>query len=361
MDHQVASSDGDRRKEILSLAGKYDKFNMARVIETTAEQIAYALSAPDLPDLGGRSFERAVIAGMGGSALPVEVLQDAFSDQLRAPLRAWRHYGLPSWVDERTLVIASSLSGETEETLSAAESPQAEAATTIALTAGEDLAELARERGYPVVRIPVEREPDGFQPRSATGYMVTYMARILAAAGILEDPAPALKSLVAFLRALDVRSEAEEVAYWFGDRIPIFYTDATHESSVARIAKVKHNENSKRPAFFNCLPEANHNEMIGLERPFGEFACLYLRDPDSHSCVHLRFKAMREVFGKRKIDHIEFREWTMPGGNRLEKIFSGLMFADWSSYTLALLDGQDPTPVPLVQEFKQTLDGSREG
>jgi bifunctional phosphoglucose/phosphomannose isomerase len=320
MDHQVASSDGDRRKEILSLAGKYDKFNMARVIETTAEQIAYALSAPDLPDLGGRSFERAVIAGMGGSALPVEVLQDAFSDQLRAPLRAWRHYG-----------------------------------------PGEDLAELARERGYPVVRIPVEREPDGFQPRSATGYMVTYMARILAAAGILEDPAPALKSLVAFLRALDVRSEAEEVAYWFGDRIPIFYTDATHESSVARIAKVKHNENSKRPAFFNCLPEANHNEMIGLERPFGEFACLYLRDPDSHSCVHLRFKAMREVFGKRKIDHIEFREWTMPGGNRLEKIFSGLMFADWSSYTLALLDGQDPTPVPLVQEFKQTLDGSREG
>jgi glucose/mannose-6-phosphate isomerase len=139
----------------------------------------------------------------------------------------------------------------------------------------------------------------------------------------------------------------------------VFYTDAKYERSIARIAKIKVNENAKRPAFFNCLPEANHNEMIGFSRPLGRFACLYLHDPASHPRVPVRFEAMRTVFGDRRIDHVEFSKWTIPGTSPAEKVFAGITFADWMSYTLALLDGQDPTPVGLVEDFKKVLGDDR--
>ncbi len=355
MDRPVPSNDADRRKEILSLAAEHDRFDMAAVIEGTPEQIAYALSDSDLPTVGGRDFERAVVVAMGGSALPVEALQGSFVGRFRAPVTACRDYGIPWAVDERTLVIGSSFSGETEETVSVLERLPADAANVAVVTTGGELAKLAQERGYPIARIPAEREPANFQPRCATGYGVTYLARILASAGILEEPAPMLEGVVAFLRGLDVRSEAESAAYWLGDRIPVFYTETAHGGSIARIAKIKVNENAKRPAFFNCLPEANHNEMIGFSRPLGRFACLYLRDPDGHPRVHLRFEAMRTVFRDRHIDHIDFREWTIPGATPAQKVFAGIAFADWMSYSRALLDGQDPTPVDLVQDFKEVL------
>jgi glucose/mannose-6-phosphate isomerase len=136
----------------------------------------------------------------------------------------------------------------------------------------------------------------------------------------------------------------------------VVYTDQAYVQSVARIAKIKFNENSKRPAFFNALPEANHNETIGFRKDLGRFGILYLHDPASHPRVRLRFQVMERVFREQGIANVALREWVMPGQSRLEKIFGALTFADWCSYTLALLDGVDPTPVPLVERFKRALD-----
>lgn len=333
---------------------RYDRFDMERVIEGTPDQLEFALSDGDFPEIRRADYDHVVLVGMGGSALPYDVLIDAFAGDWPVPVTVVRSYDLPRRPDDRTLVIACSFSGTTEETLAAVEPLPSNAPNVVAVTAGGRLSELATGRGYPLARIPREREPDSFQPRCATGYFVGYLARILEGAGVLEKPTAELKRLVEFLRTLDVRSDAEQLASWLGERIPLIYTDQRFARSIARIVKIKLNENAKRPAFYNCLPEANHNEMIGYSRPIGRFGFLYLRDPDSKPRIHRRFDVTRRIF--ERYDHIELREWSLPGSSAVEKIFSGITFGDWFSYSLALLDGQDPTPVALVEEFKKLMD-----
>ena len=339
--------------DLASLAQKLDRSNMKAVIEGVPDQITTALAQP-LPKIPTGPFTGAVIVGMGGSALPADVVYSAFGETMRGPLAIVRHYNLPP-VDERTLVIASSFSGSTEETLSAIEGLRRHATNVVVVTAGGQLQTLADQRDFPLIRIPVEREPRGFQPRSAVGYFVTFFARVLAAAGLMPDAAAQLESVASFLRRIRVRADAEETAAWLKDRIPVVYTDERHLMSIARITKIKFNENAKRPAFFNALPEANHNEMIGYVRPLGQFGALYLNDETSHPRVRQRFQVMAETFRRDGLDHVAFREWNMPGGSLLERTFAALVFAEWCSYTLALLDGFDPTPVDLVEKFKTAL------
>ena len=121
--------------------------------------------------------------------------------------------------------------------------------------------------------------------------------------------------------------------------------------SVARIAKIKFNENAKRPAWFNSLPEANHNEMIGFSQALGAFGLLYLHDPDSHPRIQHRFNVLREVFAREGLNHVAFREWEMPGRTRIQKVLAALAFSEWCSYTLALLDHS----LELAQNLGQTL------
>jgi glucose/mannose-6-phosphate isomerase len=339
--------------DIDALAQTLDRSNMKAVIEGVPDQIRTALTQ-SLPRIPTGPFTKAVIVGMGGSALPADVVVAAFGERLRVPVTIVRHYNLPP-VDEHTLVIASSFSGSTEETLSAVEALPRGSKNVAVVTAGGQLQTLGDQRGFAVIRIPVEREPRGFQPRSAVGYFVTYFARVLAAAGVMPDVAPELASVQSFLGQIQVRKDAEDVAVWVKDRIPVVYTDERHLMSIARITKIKFNENAKRPAFFSALPEANHNEMIGYVRELAKFGALYLHDETSHPKVRQRFQVMAETFRRDGLEHVAFREWTMPGTTLLERTFAALVFAEWCSYTVALLDGFDPTPVDLVEKFKTAL------
>lgn len=341
-------------QSLTALAARHDHFQMATVIARLPDHIQLALD-DRVPALRQTRFSQVVICGLGGSALPSEVLMDAFSGELTSPMRVWRTYGLPNGIDANTLLIFSSFSGNTEETLSGIEALPADARNVAVVTAGGRLAELARERGYPLILIPTAHEPKGFQPRSAFGFIVTYFARLLHAGGLMHDPRGILTALPGFLRGVDVRPEAADVATWLGDRVPVVYTDDSHLMSVARIAKIKFNENAKRPSFFNAYPELNHNEMIGFTVPLGTFAALYLHDPASGPRIKTRFEVMRDVFARDHIENVAFRSWEMPGASRAERVFAALMFADWCSYYLALLGGFDPTPVPLVESFKQEL------
>jgi glucose/mannose-6-phosphate isomerase len=341
-------------RDLRDLAEAHDRYDMAGVIERMPGQIEYALADDAFPAIPTGPFERVIVAGMGGSALPVDVLLGGFVGRFSAPVTVCRTYASPAPA-AGTLVIGSSFSGNTEETTACLEGLLDAGATGVVLTAGGRLAEIAAERELPLVRIPAHREGDGFQPRCATSYVVTYLARILAAAGVLEAPEPDLAALPAFLRGLNVRAEAEDVARWFGERLPVIYTDERHLASLARITKIKLNEHAKRPAFFNAMPEANHNETIGFSAAHGRFALLYLHDPASHPRVQQRFDVMRQVFTERRMEHMDLRQWTMPGDTDLEKLFAAQTFGEWCAYTCALLSGIDPTPVPLVEEFKKLL------
>lgn len=347
------------------LAARHDHDDMAKVLRGVPSQISFALEDPEFPAMPTGRFSKALVVGMGGSALPVDVLCDCFDEQLRQRLSVQRQYSVPADTGDDTLVIGSSFSGTTEETVSAIESLPADAGNVVIIAADttpgagqRSLATLARDRGYPWVKIPKDREPSGFQPRCATGYFVTYLARILAGAGLLAEPRKAFEDLVSFLADLDIEQQAEDTARWVDDRIPVVYTDDRHGLSVARVVKIKFNENAKHAAFFNVLPEANHNEMIGFRRRLGdqEFALLYIRDETSHPRIHERFEVMRSVFAAEpSAAAVFFSEWGMRGETALQRVFSALAFGDWCAYSLALLHGVNPTPVDLVEEFKRTL------
>ncbi|NQT92422.1 MAG: hypothetical protein HQ559_06655 [Lentisphaerae bacterium] len=336
------------------LAIQFDQSRMGQVIDRLPDQIEIALEQ-DIRGIPSGPFNRVLVVGMGGSALPVDVLCDAFSEQLRVPVGITRHYELPSSIDEKCLVIASSFSGGTEEVLSAMEHFPKDAQNIVAISGGGELSSQAGSMGYPVIHIPKEREPEGFQPRSAVGYFVTLMSRLLHEAGVMDDPRPELETVPQFLRESPIKLSADETAAWLKNRIPVIYTDEKHLSSIARIAKIKFNENAKRPAFFNALPEANHNEMIGFCNPLGNYGLLYFHDPASHPRIRKRFLVMEKVFAREAIDNVSFREWPIPVGSNIQKVFAALLFAERCAYTLALLDGIDPTPVALVERFKKLL------
>jgi glucose/mannose-6-phosphate isomerase len=135
------------------LAEQHDHFHMATVIGRLADHIGIAL-ADALPALRQTRFSQVVVCGLGGSALPCEVLMDAFAGELTAPMRVWRTYGVPPGIDEHTLLIFSSFSGNTEETLSGIEPLPADARNVVVITAGGRLETLARARGYPLIKIP---------------------------------------------------------------------------------------------------------------------------------------------------------------------------------------------------------------
>ena len=346
-------TDGEDLADFRKLALLWDRSNMARVIDGMCGQVEFALQDPDFPQLRSETIDEVVVVGMGGSALPVDILNDVLEDRLPRPIRACRHYRLPSPKRGQRLLVFSSFSGNTEEVVEPLRSLPADAGDLVAIvTAGGELAEIGGARDIPTVLIPAGREPEGFQPRCASGYIVTYLARLLDAAGYADVPFERFEALVPFLRGLDLRGAGEKLARALDGRVPVFYVDEPHALSVARIAKIKFNENAKRPAFYNALPEANHNEMIGFAGADEEFAIVYFRDPESHSRLDQRFDIVKRVLAA---PNMTLHEWEMPGSNRLERVFAALTLADWTSYFAALLRGVDPTPVALVEEFKRLL------
>lgn len=336
-------------------AEKLDNSNMAEVIRRTPYQIESALTQ-SIPSVLPHEYKEVIFVGVGGSSLPANVAASIFLSEKRIPIKVHRNYAEELRISEDSLVIISSFSGNTEETLSILPQITENASNIITISAGGQLKERSFELGIPHIEIPAGNEVEGFQPRCATGYFVTYHARILHGSGLISNPYDELESISHFLRDVNVKDDASTTAMWLSEKIPIIYTDGIYLDSVARIAKIKFNENSKRPAFYNVLPEANHNEMIGFSTArLADFGLLYLHDPDSHPSIRKRFEVMKKTFELYGLSHVDFAEWRMRGKSRGEKIFCSLMFADWCSYFVALLDGFDPTPVALVEEFKKAM------
>lgn len=338
-----------------NLQRQYDKYNMAGVIERLPNQIETVL-ASDIPRINSQPVDKVILAGVGGSVLAADIINDAFADKLKVPLQIDRYFTLPADITKNTLFIISSVSGNTEEPLEVLEEARAVSNNIAVLTGGGKLFSLGMNGNYPTMRIPVEKEPNGFQPRSALGYSVTYLTRFLYENGLMENPMPELTAVPDFLRSLiNIRAEAEELAGKLMRKIPLVYTDELHQLSVARIAKIKFNENAKVPAFFNSLPEINHNEMLGFLARVSEFAAIYLHDPTSHPSIKVRYDIIQMAFKEKNIQNVDFHTWTMPGKITIEKVFAALLFTDWCSYSLALLNKTDPTSVNFIEEFKKSL------
>lgn len=292
-------------------------------------------------------FNKVLVCGMGGSAWPANILL-ACLPNLKTPLFIHRNYGLPEQADKKTLLIIASYSGNTEEPVSAFEEAVKRGLKIAVITKGGKLKDLAEKNKIPLVLLPDEN----IQPRSASGYLVSAMLKILSNSKIIKDKTEEVLETADNLKPLIFEEEAKQLALKLKNKIPIIYS-SDNLKALARIWKIKFNENSKTMAFWNYFPELNHNEMSGLEKLNGNFHILILRDKNIHQRILKRMSLFSELAKEKGIPN-DFLE--ISGKNIFEKIFSNLILSDWISYYLAKEYGFDPESIKLVEEFKKSLE-----
>lgn len=298
-----------------------------------------------------------VICGMGGSAIGGDLLRTLAEPEAPVPVQVVRGYTMPGWVGADTLVVASSYSGGTEETLSCFEAAQACGARIVAVASGGDLMGRAEAAGLPRIAIP-----GGLQPRAALGYSLGALLRLGRALGLLALPdgdfASAVDEAEARGRryAADGDHEAGRLADYLHGRLPVVYSGAGLLKAVNMRWRTQLHENAKALAYGNLLPELDHNEIMGFEAAPAEIlerlAVVVLRDAEEHPQVQRRVAATQAIVEPRVALWQEVRS---EGVNRLSRLLSLVQLGDWTSYWLAMRQGVDPTPVESIQRLKATL------
>ena len=310
------------------------------------------------PEHDGREITKVVVAGMGGSALAALLVKVWLKDTLTVPFEIVRTYDLPQYIDHNTLVIASSYSGNTEETLSALDQAEKRGAQVAVIASGGKLIDVATADSIAHVQLP-----EGMQPRMAVIYNLKALAAILVTFNVAgEQHLEEITGLSDWLHqetsvwAGDVTTDknyAKQLALMSVGKTAIFYGGAI-TAPVAYKWKISWNENAKNVAFYNELPEFNHNEFIGwtshpVEKPFAVFDLISSKE---HPQVLKRFEVSdRLLSGKRpKATRIE-----LAGDSVLAQLLWGSILADFVSIYVAILNGVDPTPVALIEKLKAEL------
>ncbi|MDD4989732.1 MAG: bifunctional phosphoglucose/phosphomannose isomerase [Candidatus Pacebacteria bacterium] len=322
---------------------------MKEIILSFPKQFEIGIKAAESIKIGG-DFDNIVICGVGGSALPGSLLLDMAN--ISTPVFIHRDYGLPKIASEKSLIICISFSGNTEETISAYQEAVAKNYKVIAICTAGKLKEIAEQNNLPVAVVP----NDCLQPRFGTGCLVSALIKILDNCKITNNLSQEVLGTAEDLNPESFETQGKALAEKLINKIPVIYSSKQYKS-IARIWKIKFNENSKIMAFWNYFPELNHNEMVGLTNIKSQISnCKYhfiiLRDKDDHPRILKRMELTADLI-KEAGAEVDFMEMT--GATKLEKIFNALLFGDWASYYLALAYMQDPTPVYIVENFKKRL------
>lgn len=342
---------------------RIDPSNMYNRIFDLPEQMEDALKIARKWDVDSASFpdvRNIVLIGMGGSAIGGELARSYLARQLLVPFTIYRHYELPEFVDDESLVIASSYSGNTEETLAALDDAVDRSAMIAAITTGGMLADVAKVNEIPTCIIPA-----GHQPRAAIGYSFVPIMMFLDKIGLIKDAEAALTRTIEQLKKLRERyiegSEMDEnpakiMAEGLYGTFPIIYSGPTLTDVAAMRWKAQICENSKNLAFVNHFPEMNHNELVGWSKmiePYREYlAVVMLRDVDDHPRIKRRLDLVGDILAKAKVTVHEIES---EGDDPLSRIFSLIQMGDFVSYYMAILNEFDPTPVEVIENLKKEL------
>ena len=306
----------------------------------------------------GRPWHAVAVLGMGGSAMGADVLRAAFADRARLPITVIREPDLPGWVDDSTLVIASSHSGGTAETLSAARAAVGRGAAIVAVTSGGAMAELGDASG---VRVAL---PPGGQPRAALGVSAGTLLAVLAAADVV-DADDAHEELLAAAAACDrgtgrygvaspaTSNLAKQLARSLEHRIGVVIAGG-HLAPVARRWKTQLNENAKTWAMWDELPELAHNSIVGYDAPQvlrQAIQAIVLHGTESPDATARRAGVVEELEATGTATTEVALEPDLP----LAEAFAGVILGDWVSYHLAMALEVDPTPVGAIDRYKGRL------
>ena len=321
------------------------------------EAYANGAAATGLPALD--DVTAVVVCGMGGSAVAGDVLKASFRDRLGMPVDVNRSPVLPAFAGPRTLVVVSSYSGTTAETLASFAEAVERGCRIVAVTSGGPLGEECAARGFAAVRVP-----GGFQPRAALGHLTFAALGALEAAGLLPRLGADVDEVVRELEGLAEElapavptneNPAKRLAIWLGDRVPVVWGAEGVPAVAAMRWKTQLNENGKVPAFAATMSELDHNEVVGWTAPYGErFAVIGLRDDGEPAGAGPRFPLSADIVREAGGTYDEVRS---RGRSPLARLLSLVLVGDFTSCYVGLRRGVDPTPVAAIDRLKAALAG----
>ncbi len=299
-----------------------------------------------------------VVSGLGGSAIGGDLLRSYLADEIAVPIAVSRNYSLPEYVDERSLVIVSSYSGNTEETISSHRDAAKRRAKVLCITSGGLVKEFAAKKKQPVIHIP-----GGLPPRAALGYSFFPTLIVLSKLGFFKSKKKDIDETLAMLKAkaavygdpASQNNSALKVAQALHGKLPVVYSSVDRFDAVNVRWRGQISENAKTLAYGHVFPELNHNEIVGwemLQESLKNIHVVVLRDGGDNPRIQLRMNVTEDIIRAFADGITEVRS---EGKSVLTRMFSLLYLGDWTSFYLAMLNGVDPTPVKKIDFLKNEL------
>lgn len=324
---------------------------MKELIEGFPGQLRQAMKIGREAPLGKPqgAIQNVALLGLGGSAFGGEIAQAWIADQAVLPFTIHRHYQIPAHVRSGTLALLSSYSGNTEETLAAAEQAHQQSAQIVCISSGGELQAFANRHGYPFIQLP-----EGYPPRAACGFSLIQQLYILRHYGLIPDFEQALETAIDQLLHFTAHEQASQHAQQLAGRLPVIYSGEAYRPIAVRLRQ-QINENAKQLCWHHTLPEMNHNELVGWEHPtflHDRLAVLLLRGPAEHPRVGTRFEILKDLLAPYEPRIVALQA---QGENYLAQMLYLLHYCDWLSVYLAEANEVEATPVRVIDHLKSEL------
>jgi glucose/mannose-6-phosphate isomerase len=324
---------------------------MKDLIHNFPGQLAEALKISQSAELSesNKDIRNVVIAGMGGSGIGATIVHSLILDSAVVPVCILKDYTLPVFTDEHTLFIASSYSGNTEETLEILRKVSFTGAKITVISSGGEAIHTARSAGYDHIIVP-----GGMPPRSCVGYSIVQLLKILEFHEVCSDSfLTEIRSGMELLirEQEDIRKLAAETAQKLNNSFPVIYSDSRIEGIAIRYRQ-QLNENSKILCLHHVLPEMNHNELVGWTEVHKDVHVVILRTAFDHPGTQRRMEftldVIRPLCGG-------ITQLTARGSNLTEQSLYHIHLADWISYELGILRNVDVMEVRVIDRLKNHL------
>ena len=324
---------------------------MKKLISEFTKQLKHALEIADLSEFTDfkKEIKNVVISGMGGSGIGGNIVAEAIASEVKIPIIVNKDYSLPNYVNKNTLVIISSYSGDTEETIKALEEAIAKESKIVCITSGGRIADIAGRKNIDLVLVP-----KGLPPRAALAYSLVQLLYILNFYYIISSTFK--KNLNAAIKLIDVEEknitrDAKETANLLSGKLPIIYSIAGMESVAIRFRQ-QLNENSKILCWHNVFPELNHNELQGWKEKNSNIAVILFRNDNEYPRTAKRIDISTEI-----ISHYDAatKEVYSKGTSLLERMLYLIHWGDWVSYFIAEMKGIDTMDIRVITYLKNEL------
>jgi glucose/mannose-6-phosphate isomerase len=298
--------------------------------------------------LSADAINHVLICGLGGSGIGGSIAAEMLAAEAKAPILVSKGYFIPDFVNKNTLVVISSYSGNTEETLQCLEQALLKKAKIVCISSGGKVSEIAREKQLDLVLVP-----GGMPPRACIGYSLTQLLFVLHFNGICKSPEANLAKAIQLIDTEEenIQKEAKEISEMLFGKFPVIYATTYFEGIAIRFRQ-QLNENSKMLCWHQVIPEMNHNELVGWRERNEQIGVILFRDKDEYERNNARIEINKSVISKYT-PHIN--EIWSKGKSMIEKAIYFIHLGDWISVYLAEKRGYDASEINVINELKSEL------